>query len=434
MKFYDRVDELKNLQEIKDASLKSSKMSIIYGRRRVGKTTLVKEAFKDRVYLFVSKKNEAILCEEFIDIVSNSLDIKIFGEFKSFAKLFEYMIELSTNRAFTLIIDEFQEFLYINSSIFSDIQNIWDEYKDRSKLNLIFCGSLYSLMKKIFENKKEPLFNRANNKILLKPFNIITIKEILKENNPSYNNFDLLSFYIFSGGVAKYVESFYEKGAFNYESMLTIIFSQNSLFIEEGKNILIEEFGKEYTTYFSILSLIASSKTSRSGIESILEKNIGGYLDRLENEYNIIKKIKPIFAKEGSRNVKYEIIDNFLAFWFRFIFKYKSAIEIENFDFVKEIVKRDFNTYAGKFLEKYFKEKLALTKNFSQIGSYWERGNKNEIDIVAINELKKTALIAEVKINNDKINLLVLKQKAQKLIKKLNGYNIEYKAYSLKDL
>ena len=434
MKFYDRVDELKNLQEIKDASLKSSKMSIIYGRRRVGKTTLVKEAFKDRVYLFVSKKNEAILCEEFIDIVSNSLDIKIFGEFKSFAKLFEYIIELSTNRAFTLIIDEFQEFLYINSSIFSDIQNIWDEYKDRSKLNLIFCGSLYSLMKKIFENKKEPLFNRANNKILLKPFNIITIKEILKENNPSYNNFDLLSFYIFSGGVAKYVESFYEKGAFSYESMLTIIFSQNSLFIEEGKNILIEEFGKEYTTYFSILSLIASSKTSRSGIESILEKNIGGYLDRLENEYNIIKKIKPIFAKEGSRNVKYEIIDNFLAFWFRFIFKYKSAIEIENFDFVKKILKRDFNTFAGKFLEKYFIEKLILSKQYSLIGSYWERGNKNEIDIVAINELERTALIAEVKINKDKINLSVLKHKAQKLEQKLKNYKITYKGFSLEDM
>ena len=434
MKFSDRVDELKNLQEIKNASLKSSKMSIIYGRRRVGKTTLVKEAFKDRVYLFVSKKNEAILCEEFIDIVSNSLDIKIFGEFKSFAKLFEYMIELSTNRAFTLIIDEFQEFLYINSSIFSDIQNIWDEYKDRSKLNLIFCGSLYSLMKKIFENKKEPLFNRANNKILLKPFNIITIKEILKENNPSYNNFDLLSFYIFSGGVAKYIESFYEKGTFNYENMLTIIFSQNSLFIEEGKNILIEEFGKEYTTYFSILSLIASSKTSRSGIESILEKNIGGYLDRLENEYNIIKKIKPIFAKEGSRNVKYEIIDNFLAFWFRFIFKYKSAIEIENFDFVKKILKRDFNTFAGKFLEKYFIEKLILSKQYSLIGSYWERGNKNEIDIVAINELEKIALIAEVKINKDKINLSVLKHKAQKLEQKLKNYKITYKGFSLEDM
>jgi AAA+ ATPase superfamily predicted ATPase len=434
MKFYDRAEELKNLKEIQTSSLKSSKMTIIYGRRRVGKTTLVKKAYDNKVYLFVSKKNEIILCEEFIDIITNSLDIKILGEFRSFAKLFEYIMQISIDKPFTLIIDEFQEFLYINNSIFSEIQNIWDEYKDKSKLNLIFCGSIYSLMKKIFENQKEPLFNRANNKILLKPFDIETIKEILKDNNPTYNNMDLLSFYIFSGGIAKYIEIFYDKEAFCYEKMLDVIFHQNSLFIEEGKNILIEEFGKEYTTYFSILSLIANSKTSRREIESILEKNIGGYLDRLENEYNIIKKIKPIFAKEGSRSVKYEIIDNFLAFWFRFIFKYKSAIEIENFEFVKEIVKRDFNTFAGKFLEKYFKEKLILSKKYSFIGSYWERGNKNEIDIVAINELEKTALIAEVKINKNKINLQVLKQKAQKLEQKLNGYKIEYVGYSLEDM
>ena len=434
MRFYDRVNELKNLHTIKKASLKSSNMTIIYGRRRVGKTSLVKKAYEDRVYLFVSKKNEIILCEEFVGIISNSLNIKIFGEFKSFSKLFEYLMELSINKSFTLIIDEFQEFLYINSSIFSDIQNIWDEYKDKSKLNLIFCGSIYSLMKKIFENKKEPPFNRANNKIMLKPFDINTIKEILKDNNPSYSNFDLLSFYIFSGGVAKYVESFYQKKAFSHKSIIEVIFSQNSIFIEEGKNILIEEFGKEYTTYFSILSLIASSKTSRSCIENILEKNIGGYLDRLENEYSIIKKIKPIFAKEGSRSVKYEIIDNFLAFWFRFIFKYKSAIEIENFDFVKEIAKRDFNTFAGKFLEKYFKEKLALTKDFSQIGSYWERGNKNEIDIVAINELEKKVLIAEVKLNKDKININKLKQKSQKLEQKLSDFKIEYMGFGLEDM
>jgi len=74
--------------------------------------------------------------------------------------------------------------------------------------------------------------------------------------------------------------------------------------------LLIEEFGKEYTTYFSILSLISGSKTSRSEIESILEKDIGGYLDRLENEYSVIRKVKPILAKEGSKIQKYEIIDN----------------------------------------------------------------------------------------------------------------------------
>ena len=434
MKFYNRQQELNNLKEIELSSKNSSKMSIIYGRRRVGKTTLVKKAYDKKVYLFVSKKNEALLVQEFVLIIENELDTKILGEFKSFVKLFEYLLILSQTKPFTLIIDEFQEFFYINSSIFSDIQNLWDEYKDSTKLNLIFCGSIYSLMKKIFENQKEPLFNRANNKILLKPFKIDTLQEYMIDNNPSYTPMDMLALYIFSGGVAKYLEIFYDKGSFSYEDMLKSIFAYNSLFIDEGKNILIEEFGKEYTTYFSILSLIASSKTSRSEIESILEKNIGGYLDRLENEYSIIKKIKPILAKEGSRNVKYEIIDNFLAFWFRFVFKYKSAVEIENYEFLQELVRRDFNTFAGKFLEKYIKEKLSLTKRYSIIGSYWERGNKNEIDIVAVDELNKNLLIAEVKLNKNKINLNLLEQKSKNLIPKFKDYHIEYKSFSLEDV
>jgi len=434
MKFYNRQQELNNLKEIELSSKNSSKMSIIYGRRRVGKTTLVKKAYDKKVYLFVSKKNEALLVQEFVLIIENELDSKILGEFKSFVKLFEYLLILSQTKPFTLIIDEFQEFFYINSSIFSDIQNLWDEYKNSTKLNLIFCGSIYSLMKKIFENQKEPLFNRANNKILLKPFKIDTLQEYMIDNNPSYTPMDMLALYIFSGGVAKYLEIFYDKGSFSYEDMLKSIFAYNSLFIDEGKNILIEEFGKEYTTYFSILSLIASSKTSRSEIESILEKNIGGYLDRLENEYSIIKKIKPILAKEGSRNVKYEIIDNFLAFWFRFVFKYKSAVEIENYEFLQELVRRDFNTFAGKFLEKYIKEKLSLTKRYSIIGSYWERGNKNEIDIVAVDELNKNLLIAEVKLNKNKINLNLLEQKSKNLIPKFKDYHIEYKGFSLEDV
>lgn len=104
----------------------------------------------------------------------------------------------------------------------------------------------------------------------------------------------------------------------------------NSLFIEEGKNLLIEEFGKDYGIYFSILSLIASGKTSRPAIESILETTVGGYLDRLENDFGLIKKIRPVLAKPNSRMVKYSVEDNFLNFWFRFIFKHRSAIEIGN--------------------------------------------------------------------------------------------------------
>ena len=434
MKFYNREKELKNLKEIEILSTTSSKMTVIVGRRRIGKTKLIQEAYKEKIYLFVSKKNEALLCEEFISIIQNTLNVKVFGKIIKFKDLFEYMMELATTRSFTLIIDEFQEFLQINDSIYSDMQNIWDSYKESSKMNLVLSGSIYSLMKKIFEDKKEPLFGRANNKIHLKPFSVTTIKEILQENYPEYTNDDLLSFYILTGGVAKYVEILVDNKAFTLDKQLDIVFDEYSLFLEEGKNLLIEEFGKEYTTYFSILSLIASSKTARVEIESILEKNVGGYLDRLENEYTIIKKVKPIFAKEGSRTLRYEIIDNFFNFWFRFIYKYKSAIEIENYQYVKDIVNRDYTTYSGRFLEKYFIEKLKLSNQYSDIGTYWERGNDNEIDIVAVDDDKKTMLIAEVKRQSKKIDIQALQEKATKLVAKNKKYKLSYYGYSLEDM
>jgi AAA+ ATPase superfamily predicted ATPase len=434
MKFYGRKKELENLQKIEKLSHTSSKMTVIVGRRRIGKTTLIKEAYKNQIYLFVSKKNEVLLCEEFMSQISNALDIKIFGDFSKFISLFEYLLELSKSRIFTLVIDEFQEFLYINNTIYQDMQNLWDRYKDNSKMNLILSGSIYSLMKKIFENNKEPLFGRANNKILLKAFSVETIEEILKDNYPNYSAEDLLSFYILTGGVAKYVELLVDFQAFTLKKQLELIFDENSLFLDEGKNLLIEEFGKEYTTYFSILALISSSKTSRSDMESILGKNIGGYLDRLENEYSIIKKIRPIFAKEGSRTVKYKIIDNFFNFWFRFIYKNRSAIEIENYDYVKDIVKRDFSMYSGKYLERFIIEKLKLTNKYSKIGTYWERGNQNEIDIVAVNEEEKTMLLAEVKINPKKIDLNILKEKSKKLTQKYTKYKIDYQGFSIEDI
>lgn len=434
MRFYNREKELKKLRQIEISSQESSKMTVLVGRRRIGKTKLIKEAFKDKVYFFVSRKSEPLLCEEFTAILESTLQRKVLGKFNSFPSLFEFALEISKTEPFTLVIDEFQEFLNINPSIYSDIQNIWDEYKDHSKLNLVLSGSIYSLMKRIFEDRKEPLFGRADTKIHLKSFTVNTLKEILSEECGEYDNDDLLSLYMFTGGVAKYVELFVNARAFTRESQLDLIFDEFSLFLEEGKNLLIEEFGKEYTIYFSILSLIASSKTSRSEIESILEKPVGGYLDRLENEYTIINKIRPMFAKEGGRVVKYEISDNFFNFWFRFIYKYKSAIEIENYEYVKQIVERDYAVYSGRILEKYFQEKLKLSQEYSAIGSYWERGNLNEIDIVAVNEFEKKILFAEVKRQEKRIDFNLLKEKSTKLLVKHKRFNAEYLGLSLTDM
>jgi len=437
MKYYNREKELELLSSIKERSATDAQMTFVVGRRRIGKTSLLKKAIENEdtaLYLFVTKKNEILICEEFKEEIERKLQVKTFGLIVHFKDLFQYLMQLSETRNFTLIIDEFQEFYSVNPSVYSEMQNIWDSYKDKSKLNLILCGSIFSLMKNIFENSKEPLFGRATERIHLRPFNVNTLKEILADNYPKFKNEDLLAFYTFTGGVAKYVELLVNKKAYTLSKILDEVFRENSLFIDEGRNVLIEEFGKDYATYFSILSLISSSKTSRSEIESILEVSVGGYLDRMENDFNLIQKVRPMFSKPGGRSIKYAIVDNFLNFWFRFIYKYQSAVEIGNFEYLRAIVERDYPTYSGKILERYFTEKFATQNLYSAIGTYWEKGNQNEIDIVAVNDFEKTVMVAEVKRKKENISIPLLEEKGKSLKSQLEGYIFEYQGFSMDDM
>ncbi len=411
-------------------------MTYVTGRRRIGKTNLLVKATEKQqmIYLFVTKKSEALLCDEFKETIENTLNTKILGSFSKFSDLFEYVLVIAKERHLTVIIDEFQEFFTINEAVYSEMQKLWDVYKSECKINLILCGSVNSLMTKIFKDKKDPLFGRATQRLHVQAFNIQTLKEILYDYSPDYKQEDLLAFYTFTGGVAKYVELLVQNRAFTKQAILDVLFSENSLFLDEGKNVLIDEFGKEYGNYFSILSLIASGKTARVEIESILEMQVGGFLDRLENNYGLITKIRPIFSKPSSRKVKYAINDNFLRFWFRFIYKNRSAIEINNLDYVKEIFLRDYETFTGTTLEKYFKQQLADEKKYNNIGSYWEKNNESEIDIVAVNDLNKAILIGEVKCNAQKINLEILKKKSEKLLTNFKDYEVSYQGFSMENL
>jgi AAA+ ATPase superfamily predicted ATPase len=436
LKFYNREKEIALLEKIRQKSAETAQMTFVVGRRRIGKTSLLANSFtgKKMVYFFVEKKNEALLCEEFIEEIQNKLGVTVFGTMKTFKEIFGYLMNLSEKESFTLLVDEFQEFRNINPAIYSEMQNVWDKYKNNSRLNLILCGSVYSLMKQIFESSKEPLFGRATARLHLKAFDIKTIKEIIADHYPKFTNEDLLAFYLFTGGVAKYVELLVDANVFTVKKIVNEIFSENSLFLNEGKNILIDEFGRDYGNYFSILMLIASSKTSRSEMESIMGTTLGGYLDRLENEFGLITKIRPVLSKPAGKAVKYRINDNFLNFWFRFIYKYRGAIEMGNFDYVKNIINRDYNTYSGQILERYFREKISTEENLSQIGSYWESGNQNEIDIVALNEYEKKAIIAEVKRQEKHIDLDILRKKTENLAVNLKGYTIDFRGLSMENM
>ena len=164
MKFYNRTSEIKELQRIQKLSFDSySRMTVITGRQRIGKTSLVVEATKGEgsiVYLFVSRKNETALCEGFSLLISFGLGTYVPPEIKSFRSLFQMVMELAKTRKFNLIIDEFQEFEYVNLSVYSDVQNLWDQYRKQTYLKLILMGSVFSMMHKVFEGYKEPLFEK----------------------------------------------------------------------------------------------------------------------------------------------------------------------------------------------------------------------------------------------------------------------------------
>ena len=440
MKFYNRSKELAELQRIRDLAFSEcSRLTVVTGRRRIGKTSLIMHSVEGlpTVYLFVGRKSEATLCAEFTATASQSLDAFIPSEIRTFRSFFQYLMEIAVNKPYNLIIDEFQEFYHINPSVYGDMQNIWDQYRKKSNLNLIVSGSVYSLMQKIFQNSKKPLFGRADNIIKLSPFDLTTLKDIMKDYNPGFQNDDLLAFYTFTGGVPKYVELFCDNRMLRVNEMIEFMIRENSPFIDEGKNLLIEEFGKNYGIYFSILSAVSGGINTQPEIENALgEKSIGGQIKRLIEDYNILSRHRPILAKPGSHTARYEIIDNFLGFWFNYFERYRSMIEIKNFPALQILVKEDYTTYSGKMLERYFKQQLAESGQYRNIGSWWEpRNNQNEIDIVALKIEKNKAEAIEVKRQKKNFKPELLKTKTEHLKHKiLPKYNIELRCLSLEDM
>ena len=161
-------------------------------------------------------------------------------------------------------------------------------------------------------------------------------------------------------------------------------------------------------------------------------------MKRLEDDYEIIRKKRPIFAKDTTKNVRYEISDMFLRFWFRYFTKYQKLIELQNYKVLSEIIINDFPTYSGETLEMYFRQKMIESQEFIDIGSWWagkSNSNQNEIDIIGIYADNKRAFIAEVKRQRKNFKPELLQQKIEFIRTKiLSKYEIESKCLTMEDM
>ena len=410
-------------------------MTVLTGRRRIGKTRLIKERYQGReyVYLFVSRQNEHLLCERLTRSITEVLDEAVYSPFTDFRTLFKFLLDIATKRHLTVVIDEFQEFTRVNSTIYGDIQNLWDEYRNQIKMHLILTGSVQSLMVRIFDHYQEPLYGRADRRIRLISFPLATLKEILKDRFPEATPRDLLTLYATTGGVPRYVETFIDERAVSQEAMLATLLNPQLYFLTEGEFLLLQEFGREHGTYFSVLAMIAGGRTTRGQIESTLQRSVGGYITKLQQEYALIDRQRPLFSKPQTSNVRYYLKDNFLRFWFQFIYRNDNLVQLKQYDLLRKAVEKSWSEFLGQSFERMIRQEFGESGKYTHVGNYWERGHKNEIDLIAYNEFDKTAVIAEIKLNQKKISLPKLREKAAKAIKHLAGYTIEYKGYGLSD-
>ena len=440
MKFYDRKNELETLRRIQGESLKSARFTVMTGRRRVGKTELLKHAFgrTGYLYFFVARRSEAELCENFVREIEEKLNVPIPGAFSRVSDVVTFVMRIAKDRPITLVIDEFQELSRVDPGAYSSLQRDWDMLKGDMKLNLVVSGSVNRLMNKIFRDEHEPLYGRQTDFLKISPFTTDVLREILRDHDRTANNEALLALYSITGGVAKYVELLMDGGAFDRDSMLDVVFREESTFLEEGRTCLSDEFGKDYGTYFTILSAVASGKTARAEIESAIGGGeSGGYLRNLSDQYGLLARNHPLFAKPLAKNVRYRLNDNFFLFWFRFVARYSYMLEIGSHNRLKELVKRDWNVFSGQMLERYFRQKFAEQRKWTRIGSWWDRKGECEIDLVAEDEISRKAVFAEVKRDGGRISMNTLREKASAFMcatGQFKDYAITFKSLSLEDM
>jgi AAA+ ATPase superfamily predicted ATPase len=434
MKFYNRQQPLSRLGEIADLAQRTAHMMVISGRRRIGKTELIRQFASGRsdvLYLFVSKKKPQALLEEFRDVLADRIPLIKTASFRNFEDFFAFVFTVIKEQSLIIVLDEFQNFEVVEPSVFSTIQNMWDREKDRIKGVFVFIGSVHTLMQRIFEGKKEPLFGRATARIHLEPLEPEAVAEILADHglDPAVQ----LPFYdTLFGGVPKYyflADRYRLYGKSQGTVIRTLYTDMDAPLQDEGRELLIEEFGKNYHLYFTILQVIAGGETQMARIADragINVNSISKYLDELVSYYQVIERRLPVTEGAESKKIgRYYLKDQALRFWFRYIFRNQSLIEIGDTEGLTAKILKDLPTLMGQSFEALVRSLLTrknmqdfLPLRFSRIGGFWNRTGDVEIDIVATNEETKGILFGECKLNGNRFSaadVAKLKEKAARV-------------------
>lgn len=444
MKFLGREKEILDLEK---EYARDGGFVVIYGRRRIGKTTLIKQFIKSKTafYFLATKEVESQSMKRFAGVIARTTGNSVLQKaaFSDWLDLFQAVADYKPNEKKVLVIDEFPYLVKVNDSFPSILQNAWDEILKDSNVMLILCGSLISMMKKHALSYESPLYGRRTAQMRIAPLPFTTVYE-----NQKLSFEEAAEQYSITGGVPKYMEFFSDVQPL-YEQIKENVFSKNGFLYEEPNFLLTDEV-QVLTNYFSIIKVIADGNHKLGTIAGILGLETSAltpYLKTL-SELGFIEKQVPVTEKNAEKTRKglYFISDNFLRFWFRYVYPYKGELELDNTQISLDELDKDFKekfvAFAYEDICKEIFARLCSDKAIdftpSKIGSYWlnDKSGNTQIDVMAVDTVNKRLFAGECKYHNQPIDADVYFELVKKVdnsseIKSaFKGYTVIYGVFS----
>lgn len=444
MKFLGREKELSDLEKEYG---RDGGFVVIYGRRRIGKTTLIKQFIKGKnaFYFLATKEVESQSMKRFAGVIARTTGNTVLQKaaFSDWLDLFQTVADYKPDEKKVLVIDEFPYLVKVNDSFPSILQNAWDEILKDSNVMLILCGSLISMMKKHALSYESPLYGRRTAQMRIAPLPFTTVYTSQKLSFT-----DAVEQYSITGGVPKYME-FFSDGQPLYSQIKENILSKNGFLYEEPNFLLADEV-QVPTNYFSIIKVIADGNHKLGTIAGILGLETSAltpYLKTL-SELGFIEKQVPVTEKNAEKTRKglYFISDNLLRFWFRYVYPYKGELELDNIQISLDELNKDFRekfvAFAYEDICKEIFAKLCSDKKIdftpSKIGSYWlnDYGGNTQIDVMAVDTVNKRLFAGECKYRNQPIDADVYFELAKKVENSseiqsvFKGYDVIYGVFS----
>ena len=413
--FVDRELEMETLQN--EYERDGSALVVLYGRRRVGKTTLISEFIKDKKALFFLASEEAEVQNRnaFKEKVAEFIDSDLLrsADIRSWDVLFNAIMDTPFESKPVIVLDEFQYLGKANPAFPSIFQRIWEEILKDKSVMVILCGSLISMMESQTLAYGSPLYGRRTAQIRLKQIPFGYYHEFF----PDKSRRELIEMYAVTGGVPKYIELFSESKDI-YSAIQKCVLNRSGYLYDEPHFLLQQEVS-EVGSYFSIIKAIAAGNSKLSAISSILEiksTSLTKYLKTLI-DLDILEREVPITEENPEKSKKglYKIKDNYLRFWFAFVYPNMSFIESGHSRIVMNKIKNSLvKNHIAFVYEDVCKERMwdlnaegAWPFNFTKIGRYWD--SKDEIDIVALDPEGKNLILGECKYWAEPVGVSVLR-------------------------